>query len=95
MPRRIVAERGTPAELVLDNGPELAGKALDQWADEREVRLRFIEPGELSQNGFVESFDGRLRDERLKQHWFLDLADAWRIVGAKHEDYNRGNPRSV
>ncbi len=92
---RVVAERGTPVELVLDNGPELAGKALDQWAYERGVRLRFIEPGKPSQNGFVESFHGRLRDECLDRHWFLDLRDARRTVEAWRLDYNHVRPHSA
>jgi putative transposase len=92
---RVVAERGTPAELVLDNGPELAGKALDQWAYERGVRLRFIEPGKPVQNAFVESFHGRLRDECLDRHWFLGLADARHTVEAWRRDYNRARPHSA
>jgi putative transposase len=92
---RVIAERGTPAELVLDNGPELAGKALDQWAYERGVRLRFIEPGKPSQNGFVESFHGRLRDECLDRHWFVGLADARQTVEAWRLDYNRARPHSA
>ncbi len=79
---RLVARRGAPAEIVLDNGPELAGKALDQWAYERRVWLRFIEPGKPIQNAFVESFHGRLRDECLDRHWFLGLADARHTVEA-------------
>ena len=91
---RVVAERGTPTELVLDNGPELAGKALDQWAYERNVRLRFIEPGKPVQNAFVESFHGRFRDECLNAHWFVSLADARQIVEAWRDDYNRLRPHS-
>ncbi len=91
---RLALERGTPEEIVLDNGPELAGKALDQWAYERGVRLRFIEPGKPVQNAFVESFHGRLRDECLNAHWFVDLADARRTVEAWRIDYNRVRPHS-
>jgi putative transposase len=85
---RVAGDRGAPAQIVLDNGPELAGKALDQWAYARGVRLRFIAPGKPVQNAFVESFNGRLRDECLNRHWFLDLADARRTVEAWREDYN-------
>lgn len=92
---RVIAERGTPTELVLDNGPELAGKALDQWAYERNVRLRFIEPGKPVQNAFVESFHGRLRDECLDRHWFLGLTDARGTVEAWRRDYNRARPHSA
>jgi putative transposase len=92
---RLAAERGAPGEIVLDNGPELAGKALDQWAYERGVWLRFIEPGKPVQNAFVESFHGRLRDECLDRHWFLGLADARRTVEAWRQDYNRVRPHSA
>jgi putative transposase len=92
---RLAAERGAPDEIVLDNGPELAGKALDRWAYERGVGLRFIEPGRPVQNAFVESFQGRLRDERLDRHWFLGLADARQTVEAWRIDYNRLRPHSA
>jgi putative transposase len=77
---QLVHERGTPDEIVLDNGPELAGKVVDQWAYERGVALRSIEPGKPIQNAFVESFQGRLRDEFLDRRWFLGLSDARQIV---------------
>jgi putative transposase len=92
---RLAEQRGAPAEIVLDNGPELAGKALDQWAYERGVWLRFIEPGKPVQNAFVESFHGRLRDECLDRHWFLGLADARHTVEAWRQDYNRARPHSA
>jgi putative transposase len=92
---RIVGERGqAPAEIVLDNGPELTSKALDQWAYERGVRLRFIEPGKPVQNAFIESFNGRLRDECLNEHWFLSLPDARRVVEDWRIDYNQHRPHS-
>jgi putative transposase len=84
---RLVTERGGPDEIVLDNGPELAGKAVDQWSYERGVRLCFIEPGKPVQNAFVESFQGRLRDECLNRHWFLGLSDARHTVEAWRQDY--------
>ena len=92
---RLATERGAPDEIVLDNGPELSGKAVDQWAYERGVGLRFIEPGKPVQNAFVESFHGRLRDECLDRHWFLGLADARRTVEAWRQDYNRTRPHSA
>lgn len=92
---RLVLERGAPDEIVLDNGPELAGKALDQWAYERGVWLRFIEPGKPIQNAFVESFQGRLRDECLDRHWFLGLGDARHTVEVWRQDYNRARPHSA
>jgi len=92
---RIAAERGVPEQLVLDNGPELTGRALDQWADRRGVRLRFIDPGKPIQNAFCESFNGRFRDECRNEHWFLGLADARCIVEAWRADYNYHRPHSA
>ena len=92
---RLGAERGVPDEIVLDTGPELAGMALDQWAYGRGVGLRFIEPGKPIQNAFVESFQGRLRDECLDRHWFVSLADARHIIEAWRQDYNRARPHSA
>ena len=91
---RVVGQRGLPKEIVLDNGPELTGKALARWASERGVRLRFTDPGKPVQNAVCESFNGRLRDECLNQHWFLSLADARRTVEAWRIDYNRERPHS-
>ena len=92
---RLATERTPPAELVLDNGPELTGRALDGWAAERGVQLRFIAPGKPSQNGFVESFNGRFRDECLDRSWFTSLGDARTAVEAWRVDYNGGRPHSA
>jgi len=92
---RVTEERGAiPDVIVLDNGPELTSRALDQWAYERGVRLHFIDPGKPQQNGFIESFNGKLRDECLNEHWFLSLADARRIVEDWRMDYNQNRPHS-
>ncbi|HUY56860.1 MAG TPA: IS3 family transposase, partial [Candidatus Micrarchaeaceae archaeon] len=86
---QIIAERGAqPTEIVLDNGPELTSRTLDQWAYEHRVHLRFIDPGKPNQNAYSESFNGRLRDECLNQHWFRSLEDARQIVRRWQEDYN-------
>ena len=93
---RVIEERGAqPEEIVMDNGPELTSRALDQWAYERGIRLHFIAPGKPVQNAFVESFNGRLRDECLNQHWFRSLADARQIVEEWRLDYNRERPHSA
>lgn len=92
---RLAAARQAPAEFVLDNGPELTGRVLDAWAAGRGVRLRFIAPGKPSQNGFVESFNGRLRDECLDRSWFTTLADARATVEAWRCDYNGRRPHSA
>ncbi len=92
---RLAETRGLPAEIVLDNGPEMISKALDEWAYRKGVRLNFIEPGKPIQNAFVESFNGRFRDECLNEHWFLNLADARRIIEAWRVDYNSNRPHSA
>jgi putative transposase len=63
-----------PRSIVCDNGPEFISHALDQWADEHRVKLEFIQPGKPVQNCFVESFNGRLRDECLNENWFISLS---------------------
>ncbi len=68
--------------------PEMISKALDAWAYKNNVRLNFIEPGKPNQNAFIESFNGRFRDECLNEHWFANLADARRIIKAWRLDYN-------
>lgn len=92
---RLASDRGAPTEIVLDNGPELAGKVVDHWAYERGVQLRFIEPGKPVQNAFVESFHGRLRDECLNRHWFIGLNDARSTVERWRQDYNQTRPHSA
>jgi putative transposase len=92
---RLAVERGAPDEIVLDNGPELAGKAVDQWAYERGVQLRFIEPGKPVQNAFVESFHGRLRDECLDRHWFVGLSDARHTIESWRQDDHQSRPHSA
>ena len=93
---RVIAERGAqPDEIVLDNGPELTSRALDQWAYEGRIRLRFIAPGKPVQNAFIESFNGRLRDECLNLNWFWSVADARQIVEEWRQDYNQWRPHSA
>jgi putative transposase len=91
---QIVQRRGRPNGIVLDNGPELRGRALQSWSENERVPLLFIDPGKPVQNAFVESFNGRLRDECLNANWFLNTADArWRIQ-AWGKQYNELRPHS-
>jgi putative transposase len=90
----LTGERGLPQTILMDNGPELTSRVLDQWAYEHGVALRFIDPGKPVQNAFIESFNGRFRDECLNQHWFISLAHARRIIEAWRLDYNRARPHS-
>ena len=92
---QIAALRGTyPSRIVLDNGPEFHSQVLDQWAYDHGVELWFIEPGKPIENCFVESFNGKFRDECLNTHWFLSLNDAKRIIEAWRQDYNGVRPYS-
>jgi putative transposase len=79
---------------VVDNGPEFRGRALAAWSEQQRVRLHFIEPGKPTQNAFIESFNGRLREECLNANWFLSLADARRKITAWQRDYNEERPHS-
>lgn len=89
----IAVERGYPSAIVMDNGPEFVSRAMDQWAYQRGVALYFIEPGKPNQNAFIESFNGRFRDECLNEHWFLNLADAQEKIEAWRYDYNHHRGR--
>src|SRR5260370_15791299 len=87
-------QRGYPEVLRVDNGPEFISRAVDQWALAHGVRLHFIDPGQPTQNGFIESFNGKFRDECLNQNWFVSLNDARRIIEAWRVDYNTVRPHS-
>ena len=86
--------RGFPQQITMDNGPEFTSIALDAWAYARDVKLQFIQPGKPVQNGYIESFNGRLRDECLNEHWFLSVADARQLVEEWRKDYNENRPHS-
>jgi putative transposase len=85
---RAIAERGLPDLILSDNGPEFTSKALGRWAYARNVRLSFIDPGKPMQNAFVESFNGKFRDECLNEHYFESMEDVREKVGAWRVDYN-------
>ena len=89
---RIAMARGAPKTIRVDNGPEFISKVLDRWAYENGVTLDFSRPGKPTDNAFVESFNGRLRDECLNAHWFLALADARAKIEAWRRDYNESRP---
>jgi len=91
---RVAGHRGLPRSIRVDNGPEFTGRALDEWAHLRGVKLEFIRPGKPVENAFIESFNGRLREECLNQHWFLDLEDARRTIEAWRISYNTNRPHS-
>jgi putative transposase len=86
--------RGLPNVLVCDNGPEFVSQALDHWAERRGVTLDFIRPGHPVENCFIESFNGRLRDECLNVHHFRTLDDARTVIEAWRTEYNTQRPHS-
>ncbi len=92
---QVAEQRGWPEAIVVDNGPEFAGQVLDAWAYQRGVQLRFIDLGKPIQNAYVESFNGKLRDECLNQHWFTSLNDARQTIAAWRDDYNEVRPHSA
>ena len=91
---RIAEVRGYPAMLVSDNGTELTSNAILRCQEERGVAWHYIAPGKPMQNGFVESFNGRLRDECLNEHLFASLAQARRIIEEWRIDYNTNRPHT-
>ena len=91
---QLAGTRGLPTTLVCDNGPEFTSRAFDAWAYRRGLKLQFIRPGKPVENAFIESFNGRLRDECLSTSWFLDLADARAQIEAWRCDYNEARPHS-
>ena len=92
---RLALERGLPESITVDNGPEFTRKTQDAWAYAHEVHLHFIDPGKPVQNAYIESFNGRLRDECLNEHWFMSLPAARSIVEAWRDDSNTVRPHSA
>ena len=76
-------------------GKEFCGKAMVTWAHERGVQLRLIEPGKPNQNAYVESFNGRLRDECLNEHWFTSLLQARSVIETWRREYNEERPKKA
>jgi transposase InsO family protein len=89
----ICSQRGKPAVIRSDNGPEFTGKAMLTWAHRHGIALRLIEPGKPNQNAYVESFNGRFRDECLSEHWFMSLAHARAVIEAWRREYNDERPK--
>ena len=85
--------RGLPQVLRTDNGLEFCGRAMLTWAHTHGVTLRLIEPGKPTQNAYIESFNGRLRDECLNEHWFTSVAHAQAIIEAWRREYNEERPK--
>jgi len=91
---RIALTRGLPDIITVDNGPEFISEALDLWAYENNVKLRFIQPGKPVQNAYIESFNGKFREECLNEHVFVSLHSAQQIIETWRQDYNSERPHS-
>lgn len=92
---RLALSRGLPQIIRSDNGKEFCGKAMLEWAHRRGVQLRLIEPGKPNQNAYIESFNGRLRDECLNEHWFPNLLQARAVIETWRREYNQERPKKA
>lgn len=90
---QLVKTRGLPKAIRTDNGKEFCSRAMLMWAHTRGVQLLLIEPGKPNQNAYIESFNGRLRDECLNEHWFASLQHARVVVEAWRKEYNEERPK--
>jgi putative transposase len=90
----IIAARGRPRTIVSDNGTELTSTAMLRWQEETGVAWHYIQPGKPQQNGFVESFNGRLRDELLNETLFHSLSHARELLAEWRDDYNDCRPHT-
>jgi putative transposase len=90
----IITQRGLPQTIRCDNGPELTSRHFLAWCLERRIEPLYIPPGKPTQNGRLESFHGRLRDECLRVSWFRNLFDARRKIAAWRKEYNEERPHS-
>ncbi|MBX9653775.1 integrase core domain-containing protein [bacterium] len=91
---QVTKQRGSPKSIRVDNGPEFISKSLDLWAYWSKVELAFSRPGKPTDNAFIESFNGKFREECLNQHWFLSLEDAQEKSNKWRLDYNERRPHS-
>ena len=91
---RLAETRRLPEVITIDNGPEFAGKVMDEWAYRMGVKLNFIRPGKPVENAFAESFNGRLRDECLNTNWFMSVRHAREVIESWRQDYNEVRPHS-
>lgn len=90
---RLAIQRGLPQAIRTDNGKEFCGRAMLTWAHARGVNLFLIQPGKPNQNAYIESFNGRFRDECLNEHWFVSLAQARVVIESWRREYNEERPK--
>jgi putative transposase len=91
---KLIARRGPPKALRMDNGPELTSRHFLAWCIDRKIAMHHIQPGKPMQNGHVESFNGRFRDECLNANWFRNLFHARIKIAVWRDDYNSARPHS-
>jgi putative transposase len=91
---RLIETRGKPSAIITDNGPEFTSRAFHAWAYGKGIRLCFIQPGKPMENAFIESFQGRLRDECLNLHWFRTVQSAKETIEHWRREYNTERPHS-
>ncbi len=91
---QIIDGRGKPGGILMDNGPELTSKALDEWAYRHGIELIFSRSGKLVDNAYVESFNAKFRDQCLNMHWFTSRCDARQTIEKWRKDYNQVRPHS-
>ncbi len=91
---RLGVWRGLPDMITCDNGTEFTSRALDHWAYRNQVKIDFTRPGKPTDNAHIESFNARVRQECLSQHWFIGLEDARKTLADWRDDYNNHRPHS-
>lgn len=92
--QRLAETRGLPKAVTVDNGPEFVSKALDEWAYAAGLLLSFIQPGKPQQNAYIESFNGKFRDECQNEHWFMSTRHARQLIEEWRPEYNSQRPHS-
>ncbi len=92
---RLIKKRGKPEGVLSDNGTEFTSNAVLRWCNEKQVGWHYIQPGKPQQNGYLESFNGKLRDECLNEHFFISLTEAQRLIEKWRKDYNECRPHSA
>lgn len=93
--KKLIRKHGRPKSIRVDNGPEFTSRIMRAWAHAHQITLLYIEPGKPVQNAFVESFNGRFRDECLNLHWFRNISDARSKIETWRHTYNRGRSHSA
>lgn len=90
----LIEVRGKPECILSDNGTEFTSHAILQWCCDNEISWKYIQPGKPMQNGYIESFNGKLRDECLNENWFLNISNARRVIENWRVDYNSCRPHT-